>query len=312
VSTKEPFKRLVHQGMILGEMEFTAFKKNGEYIPSSKAEEFVENHHPAVEKINLGEDDVEKKGEKFVIKGTDIEVEARAYKMSKSRGNVINPDDVVDNYGADSLRLYEMFMGPLEQVKPWSTKGVEGVYRFLNRVWRLMIDEESGDLRSVVTRAEPDKIQLKILHETIKKVGGDISELKFNTAISSLMIFVNEANQWDEIPGSVLEPFVLLLSPFAPHLAEELWQRLGNTDSLAYEKWPEYKEEYLIEDTINYPVQINGKVRGNIDVPAEKAEDKNFVIAEAKREKNVQRYLNESTIVKEIFVPGRIVNLVVK
>lgn len=310
VSTKEPFKRLVHQGMILGEMEYTAFKKQDEFISHDEAEKTTGDQE--ITSVSLNEDEVEKRGENFVIKETDIEVESRAYKMSKSRGNVINPDDVVESYGADSLRLYEMFMGPLEQVKPWSTKGVEGVSRFLNRVWRLMIDEENGKLRTAVREIEPEKEHLKTLHETIKKVGEDISGLRFNTAISALMIFVNEANQWDAIPRSVLDPFVLILSPFAPHLAEELWQKLGHSESLAYEKWPEYREEYLKEDTINYPVQINGKVRGDIDVPAEKSKDKNFVLEEARKEKNVQRYLKDSTVVKEIFVPGRIVNLVVK
>ncbi|MEX2368723.1 MAG: leucine--tRNA ligase [Balneolaceae bacterium] len=310
VTTKEPFRRLVHQGMILGEMEFTAFKKNGRYISPSEADEDADNEE--IETVSLGEEEVEKKGESFVIKGKDIPVEARAHKMSKSRGNVINPDDVVEKYGADSLRLYEMFMGPLEQVKPWSTKGVEGVHRFLNRVWRLMVEEETGEIRSEVREVDPDKKQLKVLHETIKKVGEDIAGLRFNTAISALMIFVNEANQWEPVPRSLLEPFILILSPFAPHLAEELWEKLGHTGSLAYEKWPEYREEYLKEETINYPVQVNGKVRGDIDVPAEKSKDKDYVLGEAKKEKNVRRYLNDSTIVKEIFVPGRIVNLVIK
>ncbi|MEX0994138.1 MAG: class I tRNA ligase family protein, partial [Balneolaceae bacterium] len=310
VSTKEPFKRLVHQGMILGEMEFTAFKKDGRYVSPSEVD--TSENEGTVERVNLREDEVEKKREKFVIKGKDIEVEARAHKMSKSRGNVINPDDVVENYGADSLRLYEMFMGPLEQVKPWSTKGVEGVYRFLNRVWRLMIEEESGNLRSDVKEIDADKEQLKILHETIKKVGEDITTLRFNTAISALMIFVNEANQWETLPKSVLESFLLILSPFAPHLAEELWQKLGHSESLAYVKWPEYREEYMKEERVNYPVQVNGKVRADIDVPAEKSKDKDYVLGQAKKQHNVQRYLDDSTIVKEIFVPGRIVNFVVK
>ncbi|MEX0646616.1 MAG: leucine--tRNA ligase [Balneolaceae bacterium] len=306
VSTKEPFQKLVHQGMILGEMEYTAYKKDGKFLSTEEAEETE-----GVERQKVRESEVEKKDERFVLKGTDTTIEARAYKMSKSRGNVINPDDVVKTYGADSLRLYEMFMGPLEQVKPWSTKGVEGVNRFLKRAWRLFFGEgEKAEL--TVTHAEPERGQLKVLHETIKKVTVDIEELRFNTAISALMIFVNEANQWDNFPKSIAEPFIKLLSPFAPHVAEEIWSETGHTQSLAYEPWPELIEEYLKSETIEYPVQVNGKVRANLEVMADKAKDKDFVLELAKQQKNIRRYLDDSTIVKEIFVPGRIVNLVVK
>lgn len=289
VSTKEPFQKLVNQGMILGEMEFTT---------------------PEGDK--LAEDEVEKRGDSFFKKGTDIKVDARAHKMSKSRGNVINPDHVIEQFGADSLRLYEMFMGPLEQVKPWSTKGVDGVNRFLNRAWRLLIDEDSGALRAAVKEAEATKDQLKPLHEAIKKVTEDIEEMRFNTAISALMIFVNEANQWDTVPVSVAKSFVQLLSPFAPHIAEELWRRLGEDDTIAYADWPEFNEEYLKADEIMYPVQVNGKMRGEIYVDAAKAKDKDHVLSLAKADENVAKYLEEGNLVKEIFVPGRIVNLVVK
>ncbi len=201
--------------------------------------------------------------------------------MSKSRGNVVNPDDVIDQYGADSMRLYEMFMGPLEQVKPWSTKDVDGVYRFLNRVWRLMIDEESGELKDSVTEGDPTKEQLRVLHECIRKVSGDIDDLSFNTAISAMMIFVNDANKWESYPRSVLESFLKLLSPFAPHIAEELWQKLGHEESITYAVWPEFNEEYLISDTQMYPIQVNGKVRGEIHVPREKAGDKEDVLSKS-------------------------------
>jgi leucyl-tRNA synthetase len=307
VSTKEPFQRLVHQGMILGEMEFTGYKKDGNWISADVADE-VED----AERVKLSEEQVEKQGDNFVIKDTEITVDAKAHKMSKSRGNVVNPDDIVDQYGADSMRLYEMFMGPLEQVKPWSTKDVDGVYRFLGRVWRLMIDEESGELNESVTDVEPSKEQLKALHECIQKVSGDIEDLSFNTAISAMMIFINEANKWDQHPKSMLEPFIKLLSPFAPHIAEELWHKLGHDESIAYADWPEFNEEYLISDTQLYPIQVNGKVRGEINVPREKAKDKEFVLSEAKAEENVKKYLEDGNLVKEIFVPERIVNLVVK
>jgi leucyl-tRNA synthetase len=255
VSTEEPFQRLVHQGMILGE--------NGE-------------------------------------------------KMSKSRGNVVNPDDIIEEYGADSMRLYEMFMGPLEQVKPWSTKDVDGVHRFLGRVWRLLVDENNGELNERVTEGDPEKEQLKTLHECIQKVSGDVEELSFNTAISAMMIFVNEANKWEKLPKSVLKDFVKLLSPFAPHIAEELWQKLGNEESIAYSNWPKFNKKYLVSDTQLYPIQINGKVRGEIHVPQDKAKDKDYVLSQAKSEENIEKYLLDGELIKEIFVPGRIVNLVVK
>jgi len=255
LSTKEPFQKLVNQGMILG--------------PDGQ-------------------------------------------RMSKSRGNVINPDDIVEEYGADAFRMYEMFMGPLEQVKPWSTKDVDGVYRFLGRAWRLIIDEESGEVSNTITDSEPSKDQLKALHECIGKVTDDIEKLSFNTAISAMMIFINEANKWEEHPKPVMESFLKLLAPFAPHITEELWRKLGHKETIAYEDWPEFKEEYLVSETQLYPVQVNGKVRADIEVPRDKAKDKTFVLDAAKAEENVQKYLSEGKLVKEIFVPGRIVNLVVK
>jgi leucyl-tRNA synthetase len=315
VSTKEPFKRLVNQGMILGEMEYTGYKKNGDWIDYKSVDDLSDEDlgGPGIfsTKEKLTADQVEKKGDEFVIKGTDIRVEARAHKMSKSRGNVINPDDIVDQYGADSLRLYEMFMGPLEQVKPWSTKDVDGVYRFLNRVWRLVIDDEDNMKESLVDQ-EPEKEQYKVLHEAIQKVSDDVEGLRFNTAISAMMIFVNEANKWDQLPREIIEEFLKLLAPFAPHISEELWTRLGHDQSIAYEGWPEFNEEYLKEDTIMYPVQVNGKMRGEIHVDADKAKQKDFVLNQARSDENVAKYLAEGEVVKEIFVPERIVNFVVK
>ena len=203
-------------------------------------------------------------------------------------------------------------MGPLQQDKPWSNKGVQGVYRFLQRVWRLMVNEDTGELLGTFTEEDPNRDQLKTLHETIRKVTEDLDGMRFNTAISALMVFVNEANKWETLPKAIVEDFLLLLSPFAPHIAEELWNKLGHNQSLAYEDWPEWKEEYLKAAVENYPVQVNGKVRANIDIPAEKAKDKAYVLEQAKQEQNVSKYLEEGELVKEIFVPGRIVNLVVK
>ncbi len=308
VSTKEPFQRLVHQGMILGELEYTGYRaEDGEWISAEEVDTDSE-----VERVKLDESEIEKKEDYFVLKGTSVKVDSKAHKMSKSRGNVVNPDDVIDEYGADSMRLYEMFMGPLEQVKPWSTKDVDGVHRFLNRVWRLIIDEESGELQENLVDDESTKEQLKTLHECIKKVSEDIEALSFNTAISAMMIFVNEANKWESYPKTVIETLLILLSPFAPHIAEELWQRMGNSESIAYEEWPEFNEEYLVSDTQLYPIQVNGKVRGEIYVSRNKAKDKEHVLSQAKLDKNVKKYLDDGQLVKEIFVPERIVNLVVK
>ena len=324
VSTEEPFGRLVHQGMILGEYEYTAFRTSG---PTSE-DAYVSVEHvqqtgygeetggPLYTDVRTGErarpvgvdeQDVEKQGEGFVLKAQpDVRVDARAHKMSKSRGNVINPDDIVRDYGADALRLYEMFLGPLEQVKPWSTKGVEGVFRFLGRAWRLVLDEEGAP---GVTDVEPARDELRLLHQMIQKVTGDVEALRFNTAIAAMMEFVNKANKWERMPRAVAEGFVLLLGPFAPHLAEELWQRLGHEESLAYAPWPEVNEAYLKEDELEIPVQVNGKVRASITVAADAGEAE--VLAAAREHENVTRYLDGGAIRREIYVPGRIVNLVV-
>jgi len=233
-------------------------------------------------------------------------------KMSKSRGNVINPDDVVRDYGADSLRLYEMFMGPLEQVKPWSMQGVEGVYRFLGRVWRMIIDDRAEDVvpNAHVTNAEPTDEQLRILHKTIKAVTADIDKLSCNTAISRMMEFTNFMSHEDCRPESVLQPFVLLLSPFAPHIAEELWHALGGESTLAYEPWPTFDEALLVEDTIELPIQFNGKLKAKLKVAS--GLDKTGMQAAAEADAAVQKQLEGKTVVKVIAVPGRMINFVVR
>lgn len=316
VSTKEPFQKLVHQGIILGETEYTLYEDGNGKPVSADMVNPDGTHKVTKEKLTtqkLNEDSIEKKDDYFVLKGhPDIKIEARAYKMSKSRGNVVNPDYVVDNFGADSLRLYEMFMGPLKDMKSWSMKGVEGVHRFLNRVWRLVIDEENDRLHPQVVDAKPSADQLRILHRTIKKVTQDIEEMAFNTAIAQMMIFVNDAYKWDKRPKSILEPFILILHPFAPHIAEELWQRLGHKNTLAYEPWPEYNEEYLKEDTLEIVLQINGKVRGTIKINSDTAKDKDALQKAALESEAIKKRIEGKTVKKVIVVPGKLVNIVAK
>ena len=252
VSTREPFMKLRHQGIILGE---------------------------------------------------------DSRKMSKSRGNVVNPDEVVQQYGADAMRMFEMFMGPLEEMKPWSTRNVEGVSRFLGRVWRLYADE-TGSLDAAVREATMSDDVEREFHTTVKKVGEDIEALRFNTAISQMMIFVNTVMQHPERPRQVLEPFVKLVSPFAPHLAEELWAILGHSTSIAYEPWPSYDPAKLISTSIEIVVQVNGKVRGRMSVPRGTADADLERIA--RTDDNVNRHLDGKSVVKAIVVKDKLVNFVVR
>ena len=307
VTCPEPFQKLVNQGMILGEAELSGYKDgSGNWVSAKDVPDEFDG-----ETVSVSAEDVEKKGESFVLKeNSAIAVDSRAHKMSKSRGNVINPDDVIEDYGADALRLYEMFMGPLEQTKPWSMSGVEGVYRFLSRVWRMVVDDraEEVQLNEAIQDVEPTDDQLRILHKTIKAVTEDVEKLSFNTAISRMMEFTNELSGQDVRPRAILEPFVLLLSPFAPHLAEELWQLLGHDESLAYAEWPKYDESKLVETEVEIPVQIKGKVRGRVKVSPDA--DQETMIAAAKSV--VADQLEGKEIIKTIAVPGRMVNFVIK
>ncbi len=313
VSTSEPAQRLVHQGIILGELEYVAYRDAaGAWVSAERVDENGCNRDTGEKyaAVKVPETDLQKQGDGFVLKSHPaVQVSARAYKMSKSRGNVINPDEIVKEHGADSLRLYEMFMGPLTQMKPWSMKGVEGVSRFLSRVYRLVADDETGAPSLKLGDAEPTKAQLRALHAAIRKVSHDIEGMEYNTAISAMMIFVNEAQAWEQVPRSLLSTFLLLLAPFAPHLAEELWQRLGHADTIAHEPWPAWNEEYLREDEIDIPVQVNGKLRGRIRVPAEA--DEAAVVAAVLACAEVQPFFAGKMIKKKIYVPKRMVNLVV-
>ena len=292
VPTPEPFQRLVNQGMILG----MAYKnKRGVLIPM---------------------DHVTEKDGKFLgpknwgIEGADQneleELTEFPAKMSKSLKNVVNPDDVIRDFGADSLRLYEMFMGPLQVVKPWQTKGVEGVHRFLKRANRLVTETKAAD--RAMTKAEA-----KTLNAMVKKVGEDLEALAFNTGISAMMVFMNEAEEEakaGDLPKEFLEKFTLCLAPYAPHLAEELWETLGHDHTLAYEPWPEYDPKALVEDEVEIPVQVLGKLRGRVKVPV--AATPAEMEAAAKANPDVAKFLDGKTIVKVIAIPKRMVNFVVR
>ena len=227
-------------------------------------------------------------------------------KMSKSMFNVVNPDMICDTYGADTLRLYEMFLGPLEQSKPWDTKGIDGVNRFLRKVWRMFYDRDGF----IVTdeKATPD--ELKALHKLIGKVRADIEAFSFNTAVSAFMIAVNDLTDLKCSKREILEPLTILLSPFAPHIAEELWEALGNKESITYAAFPEYVEAYTVENTCTYAVSFNGRTRFTVELPLDMARED--VDAHVRSLAQTAKYVAEGNIVKVIVVPGKIVNIVVK
>ncbi|AST98634.1 leucine--tRNA ligase [Shouchella clausii] len=230
-------------------------------------------------------------------------------KMSKSKGNVVNPDEIIASHGADTLRLYEMFMGPLDASVAWSTNGLDGSRRFLERVWRLIVNEETGKLNSNVKDVEGNEVFVRTYHQTVKKVTEDFAELRFNTGISQLMVFVNEGNKQEVLPKALIEGFVKLLSPVAPHIAEELWEKLGHTDTITYEAWPTYDESLLVENEVEVVVQMNGKVKTKLVV--NKGASKEEMEAAALADEKVQAAIGEKTIRKVIAVPGKLVNIVV-
>jgi leucyl-tRNA synthetase len=285
VSTKEPFAKLFNQGMILA---YSYRDDAGKY------------YYP---------DQVEKRGEQYFVKGTDKPLNAQVEKMSKSRYNVVNPDAVVEAYGADSVRLYEMFMGPLERDKPWTDEGIQGVHRFMKRAWSLFVADD-GSLHPRIVESGGDPEMLRVLHYTIKEVTSGIENLQFNTAIARMMEFVNAAMKSGAIEKEWAGQFVLVLSAFAPHVAEELWERLGHAGTLAYEPWPGYDEALLVVDTIEVPVQVNGKLRGVLRIDKDAGKDQ--VVAAARADAKVAPYVEGKQVVKEIYVPGKLLNLVVK
>ena len=287
VSTPEPFNRLVNQGLILGEMEYHTVEE-----PPRK----------------VSEDDVERKGESFVLKADpSMKVKAECYKMSKSRGNVVNPDDIVKDYGADAFRLYEMYLGPLESQKPWNTRDIVGMSRFLSSTWNNLVGEDEKPVK-IDTIPIPDDVDRQ-LHRTIKKVAEDIVSLRFNTAIAELIKLNKEIGQMKVVPRELAEDFTLMLAPFAPHLAEEIWSRLGHTKTLTRRPWPDVDATKLVESTLEIPVQVNGKLRDKITVAADASED--VVVAAAMSAEKVKPWLADKTIRKTLYVPRRLVNFVV-
>ncbi|MCY3969902.1 MAG: leucine--tRNA ligase [Acidobacteria bacterium] len=287
VSTSEPFARLFNQGMILA---YSYRDRGGKY------------HHP---------DTVDWRDDRVFLAGTDEPLEARVEKMSKSKLNVANPDDVIERWGADTLRLHELFMGPLHQQKPWQTKDVDGVHRFLRRTWRLVVDERAGNVSSKVNDAAPETggELNRLLHKTVRKVGEDIDSLDMNTAISQMMIWVNAATAADTVPRQTLMTFLKVLSPFAPHLAEELWSRLGAEGLICHQDWPAYDPALIVDETINVVVQVMGKKRDvlQVDAGADRATLEELALASEK----ARRFMDGKAPRKVIVVPGRLVNIVV-
>ncbi|MDZ4850209.1 MAG: leucine--tRNA ligase [Pirellulaceae bacterium] len=320
VSTKEPFQKLVNQGMILGDVEFTGLQDSSDQwvsfelgVKNDKGELVHAKSLVPLKTIKVLEHQVNKQGDLFFLNDLDgIRIDSRANKMSKSRGNVVNPDEIVKEYGADALRLYEMFMGPLEATKPWSMNGVSGVRNFLDRVWRLVIDSsaETNVILPFIQSVPPTTEQNRMVHATVAAVTRDLDAMSFNTAIARMMEFVNFFTKEKVRPQSSIETIVLLLAPFAPHMAEELWEALGHSKTLAYEPWPSFDEKALISDTVEVPVQVNGKLRSKVVVSANCGQAE--LEQAARGDKVISELLAGKQIVKSIVVPGRMVNFVVR
>ena len=293
VSSKEPFGKLFNQGYI------QAFAYRDDRGVAVDATQVVDQDGRPAMAVQDQHD------RQYFFEGSEVQQEYG--KMGKSLKNAVSPDEVNEKYGCDTLRLYEMYMGPLEASKPWNTRDIVGVNRFLRRVWRNFVDPASGEL--LVSDVEPTEDQLRALHNTIARVTMDMERMSFNTAIAALIEFTSVLVALDKIPRVLADAFLLLLAPLAPHMAEELWQRLGHSDSLAYEPWPEAAEKWLARDTMKIAVQVNGKVRGTIEVATDAS--KEDIIEAARREENVARHLEGKETRREIYVPGRLVNIVV-
>ena len=314
IKVDEYAKKLVNQGMIQGRSNF-AYRVNGENKFVSKGLRTKYHTSPIHVDVNIVRDDVMdiEAFKKFRPDAADAEFELEdgkflcgweIEKMSKSKYNVVNPDDLVDKYGADTLRMYEMFLGPIEQSKPWNTNGIEGVFKFLRKFWALFHQGNSFH----VTEDAPTKEEFKTLHATIKKVAEDAESLSLNTSVSTFMIAVNELSSAKCNKRAILEPMTIILSPYAPHIAEELWHLLGHKSSVVDSKFPAYEEKYLVEDSIEYPIMVNGKMRAKIQFSANAAKEE--IEKGALANENVQKWLDGKSPKKVIVVPKKIVNIV--
>jgi leucyl-tRNA synthetase len=318
ISHDEPFQKLVNIGMIQGRSSLMYRLRGTEtYLSAGLIEgkevdpihvdvNIVENDILDLERVRTSRGDTYAESEFITEADGTFKCGTQIEKMSKRYYNVVNPNDVCARYGADTLRLYEMFLGPLEDAKPWNTHGIEGSFRFLRKVWNLFTNEEN---QLIVTDAAPNADELRVLHQTILKVQEDIQNLSFNTTVAQYMKFVNEAQRLKTSSRTVLEQFLVVLSPFAPHICEELWQMLGHADSIATAPWPVYDEKHVAVSSIEYPIQVNGKLRGKISVGAELSREEVEKVVMASEE--VATILAGSVPKKVIVVPGRIVNLVV-
>lgn len=287
VHTREPFQKLFNQGMILA---------------NSYQDEAGKYYHPS---------EVKEKDGNWVARETGKALFSQIEKMSKSKLNVVNPDEVIRQYGADAMRLYELFMGPLEVQKPWQMKDVEGVSRFLQRVWRLVVDEKTGALNSRITDESAESVESlnRLLHKTIRKVSEDTENIRLNTAIAQMMIFVNEATSADRLPREILSAFLRILAPYAPHLAEELWERLGGEGLISPAPWPDYDEELCRDDLIPIVIQVRGKKRDELMLSPEVSKEE--LEAAALASEKVRRFIGDAEIRRVIVVPGRLVNIVI-
>ena len=314
---EEPFQKLVNQGMIQGRSNFVyRIKDTNTFVSLNLKDQY--DTTPLHVDVNIVSNDVldleafkawrpEYETAEFILEDGKYICGWAVEKMSKSMFNVVNPDMIVDKYGADTLRMYEMFLGPVEQSKPWDTNGIDGVHRFIKKFWSLFYDRNDNYL---VTDEPATKEELKSLHKLIKKVTGDIEQFSYNTSISAFMICVNELFGMKCSKKEILNQFIIVLAPFAPHVCEELWETLGNAGSVCDAKWPVCNEEYLVENTVNYTVSFNGKARFNMEFPADAASDaiQTAVLADERSEK----WMEGKSIVKVIVVPKKIVNIVVK
>ena len=315
VHIDEPFQKMINQGMIQGRSNFVYRQKGTNTFVSYGLKDqydtsamhvdvnIVHNDQLNLDKFKTWRPDLA--DAEFILEDGKYHCGAEVEKMSKSKYNVVNPDDIIERYGADTLRLYEMFLGPLEQFKPWNTNGIDGVYKFLRKLWNLY-HTNSGEFQ--VSDAEPSKEEYKALHKAIRKMEEDMANHSFNTSVSSFMICVNELTALKSNKRGILEPLAILVSPYAPHIAEELWRLLGHNTSITTATFPEFKEEYLIESNFEYPVMINGKMRAKLNLSLSLSVPE--IEKAAMEDQHVQKWLEGKAPKKVIIVPGKIVNLV--